>query len=303
MSKDQDEAKNQLALLEELLITRRPAKKLDETIVAHLGKCAILWNEIFRNYTQLPIKIALDKVENVSSVDALPPDNGDNLFIIMGFKNVEAKMIAYIDRRNIGVLNDLFFGNETIGEAVDGRPITNLQKNIAQFTTQELLRIISDKNGELSHLTTQTQMITTKLPLLIAEGELGQCFHISYAVNVSGEVVNLNFLIPEYLCDSQCLLPPQQILEQQEVLKRVWEQRLKAKLASVMIRLDAVLDEKTIGFSELLRLQVGQVLALNSTSVDNVKLEINSYPLMQCQLGKVNGNYTLRIDQKIRDDE
>lgn len=296
MSADQEQPKNQLVMLEQMLIKRRTDHELSPNIIAHLQKSAIFLNELFRSYTQLPLKIIFKNARNIASVDALPPDDGETLFMLMEIKGLETKMISYIDRNSIAFLLDLLLGSSEITAAPDAKKITNIEKNIAKFATQELIHILTDDKGDLNHLRISIKSLITKLPILITEGEIGQCFEIAYTIRIDDKEANVNLLIPEQAFDAQSVRPSRQLINEHERQKHLWNQRLKAEISRAAIKLDAVLDEKSIAFAELLRLQVGQVLPLNTTTQDRISVISNGKPVMQCSLGKASGYYTLRVE-------
>lgn len=283
-------------MLEQMLIKRRTDHELSPNIIAHLQKSAIFLNELFRSYTQLPLKIIFKNARNIASVDALPPDDGETLFMLMEIKGLETKMISYIDRNSIAFLLDLLLGSSEITAAPDAKKITNIEKNIAKFATQELIHILTDDKGDLNHLRISIKSLITKLPILITEGEIGQCFEIAYTIRIDDKEANVNLLIPEQAFDAQSVRPSRQLINEHERQKHLWNQRLKAEISRAAIKLDAVLDEKSIAFAELLRLQVGQVLPLNTTTQDRISVISNGKPVMQCSLGKASGYYTLRVE-------
>ena len=301
MSEDQERAKNQLVMLEQMLIKRRTDHELSPNVVAHLEKSAIFLNELFRSYTQLPLKIILKNIRNIASVEALPPDDGETLFLSMEIRGLETKMLSYIDRNSIAFLLDLLLGNSDITDASSTKKITSIEKNLTEFTVQELIKIITSERGDLNHLRINIKSLITELPILITEGELGQCFEITYTIRVAEKEANVSLLMPELAFDAQSVRPNKQFINEHEHQRLLWNQRLKAELCRAAIRLDAVLDEKSLAFAELLRLQVGQVLPLNATTQDRISVVSNGKPLMQCSLGKANGFYTLRIES-IHDD-
>jgi flagellar motor switch protein FliM len=296
MSEDQERSKNQLVMLEQMLVKQRTDHQLSPNIIAHLQKSAIFLNELFRGYTQLPLRIILKDVRNIASVEALPPDDGGTLFMLMDIKGLETKMISYVNRDTIAFLLDLLLGNNGITEPPASKKITTIEKKLAKFTVQELIKIITDEKSDLNYLKISVNDLITKLPILIAEGELGQCFEITYAIRIDEKEAYLNLLMPEQAFDVQRVRPNRQLINEHERQKLLWNQRLKAEISRAAIRLDAVLDEKSIAFAELLRLQVGQVLPLNATTQDRISVVSNGKSVMQCSLGKANGYYTLRVE-------
>lgn len=297
MTEDQGRNNRQLVMLEQMLVTRRTDHELSPNVVAHLKRSAILWNELFRSFTPMPVKITLSCVRNLESVDALPPDDGEFLFIMMELKDLDTKMLSYVDRKSIATLLDLLLGNSEISNTQNSdKPITNVEKKIVNFIAQELINILTYDGGDLSHLDINIKSLITKLPILITEGELGRCFEIDFSIRLDEDEVLIHLLIPEQVFNTENLLVDQQLIDERESQKHIWSQRLKAEISRATVKLDAVLDERSIAFAELLRLRVGEILPLNATTQDRIRVVSNGKPVMHGSLGKANGVYTLRVE-------
>jgi flagellar motor switch protein FliM len=54
---------------------------------------------------------------------------------------------------------------------------------------------------------------------------------------------------------------------------------------------------------ELSNLKVGQVIELQATARSPVTLACNDQPIFTCQLGQLDGSYTLQIEELIHEEE
>ncbi|MCK9911890.1 FliM/FliN family flagellar motor C-terminal domain-containing protein, partial [Microbacteriaceae bacterium K1510] len=57
----------------------------------------------------------------------------------------------------------------------------------------------------------------------------------------------------------------------------------------------AVLDEQELQLADVARFAVGQVLPLKATPEGVLRVECNGEPLINCEIGKSNGVYALRV--------
>ena len=61
--------------------------------------------------------------------------------------------------------------------------------------------------------------------------------------------------------------------------------------------LSAVLEERQLTLGEVAGFHVGQVIELNATPSTMVRLECNNQRLFWCQMGQLNGVYSLQVKE------
>lgn len=75
----------------------------------------------------------------------------------------------------------------------------------------------------------------------------------------------------------------------------VWSQKIHSEVTRASVELVAVLEEQKITLADVAQFHVGQMLQLRATPDGLVRVECNGEPLINCQIGKANGVYTLRV--------
>ena len=58
-----------------------------------------------------------------------------------------------------------------------------------------------------------------------------------------------------------------------------------------------------MSLGDLTNLKVGQVIELQATARSPVTLACNEQPVFNCQLGQLDGSYTLQIEELIHEEE
>jgi flagellar motor switch protein FliM len=74
-----------------------------------------------------------------------------------------------------------------------------------------------------------------------------------------------------------------------------WSQKIQSEVTRANVELVAVLDEQRLTLEEVAHFAVGQTLKLGATPDGLVRVECNGERLINCQLGKSNGVYALRV--------
>ncbi len=74
-----------------------------------------------------------------------------------------------------------------------------------------------------------------------------------------------------------------------------WSQKIQSEVSRANVELVAVLDEQELSLADIARFAVGQVLPLGASPDSVLRVESNGQPLLNCEIGKSNGVYALRI--------
>jgi flagellar motor switch protein FliM len=74
-----------------------------------------------------------------------------------------------------------------------------------------------------------------------------------------------------------------------------WSQKIQSEVTRANVELVAVLDEQESSLGEVAHFAVGHMLKLRASPDGLVRVECNGERLINCQIGKANGVYTLRV--------
>lgn len=74
-----------------------------------------------------------------------------------------------------------------------------------------------------------------------------------------------------------------------------WSQKIQSEVSRASVELVAVLDEQELPLADVARFAVGQVLRSRATPDGVLRVECNGEPLIDCEIGKANGAYALRV--------
>lgn len=74
-----------------------------------------------------------------------------------------------------------------------------------------------------------------------------------------------------------------------------WSQKIQTEVSRANVELVAVLDEQELSLADVARFAVGQVLRLGATPDAVIRVECNGEALINCEIGKANGAYAMRV--------
>jgi len=74
-----------------------------------------------------------------------------------------------------------------------------------------------------------------------------------------------------------------------------WSQKIQSEVSRANVDLVAVLDEQELSLGDVAQFSVGQILRLGASPDGILRVECNGEALINCDIGKANGVYALRI--------
>jgi len=75
-------------------------------------------------------------------------------------------------------------------------------------------------------------------------------------------------------------------------------ENLKKLIMLSEMSLSAVLGKTTLSLNDLMKIQIGDVLRLNSFYEDSIDLEIQGIPVYKSKIGKHKGYYAVKIEEE-----
>ncbi len=82
-----------------------------------------------------------------------------------------------------------------------------------------------------------------------------------------------------------------------------WSRQLAEELSRAFVSVSAVLSEETMALADVRRFAVGTIVPLSILDTSRARLDFDGGPIFWCELGKRDGNLTLRIEQSCEFDE
>ena len=108
----------------------------------------------------------------------------------------------------------------------------------------------------------------------------------------------------ELLLPYATLEPVRELLLQQFMGEKfgrdsIWEMHLAEELRSTTVELDVVLDEQVMRLADVMRLQVGDSIALAAQPGAPVKVRCGAVPLFEGRLGQRKNRVAVRLDAEL----
>lgn len=261
-----------------------------------LQKTASSWAEQLRNISATAPEVVLVGVESGPPESMISGTASQALACVLEAPKWNARLIICAEYEFVVTVVEMLLGGDG-SEPVPGtdRPLTRTEFGLAQLAFEQFA--IALEQG-FSVVAPTNFLVETTAPRVSFE-VLGRLtvpivaakFHL-FAVGLGGGIT---------LMMSQSVLSPMR-----NELSRTagpesvrpdpaWSQKIQSEVSRANVDLVAVLDEQELQLADVARFAVGQVLPLKATPEGVLRVECNGEPLINCEIGKSNGVYALRV--------
>ncbi len=230
------------------------------------------------------------------AADLLDPGGGAWLTGMLHAAAWDAHLLVSFDREAIFTYVDLAFGGDgSLPPHAEQRPLSRIETRIAQTLLVRVGNVLAHSFAPFAPSN------------FAAEGELGRpdadrlggrnaaVAIARYRLEAATSGGELRVAIPDAVLTA---LKPAFARPQpgaSGAADPAWAQQIHSEVNRTRLSLRAILEERQLPLAEIADLRVGQVLPLHATPRSGLRLDCNGEPLLWCEMGQSNGNYTVRV--------
>jgi flagellar motor switch protein FliM len=268
-----------------------------DVIIERLGK---LLQGSLRRLAGDGISISIDPPASLRMGEYLQTLPSPALLCITRFEGNNAPALAVAGADLVFSAVELFLGGAPLSaEARPQRAFSAVERTLAERMVRIVLADLATAFQPIAEAKLRLDRIETLPKFAAVVRESAGVIVITIHVQMEGRSGRLQLVLPLV-----SLEPVRDALRQSypgEKLGRdaLWEQHLTQELLASGLRLSAVLDEPTIGLSDLMRWKVGSTLALDVTPASPVKIYCGKSPVFRGSMGRHHDRVVVRIDGRV----
>ncbi len=261
-----------------------------------LQRAASNWGEQIRNVSAAAPNVVLVDVESRSLESMVAATENRAVACVLEAPKWNARLLLSADFEFVLTVVEMLLGGDGSEPApMPDRPLTRTELGLAQLVLEQFGHALEQAFAPVAptnfvvgaaspHLSFDVLGRLT-VPIVAAK------FHL-FAVGLGGGIT---------LMMSQSVLSPMR-----NELSRAsgpeaarpdsaWSQKIQSEVSRANVDLVAVLDEQELSLGDVAGFAVGRVLGLRATPDGLLRVECNGQPLINCEIGKANGVYALRV--------
>ncbi|MTI45895.1 flagellar motor switch protein FliM [Roseibium hamelinense] len=257
-----------------------------------------------RQKSASPSYISVSNVENDRIGDVLDEYEANALVAILYSPEWDARVLIGFDRDFIFTLADVLLGADGTEPPIDEeRTFSNIETRIARLVFEVAAKALEESFEAIAETTLKIERIESRMDFAIVgrrnnPAVVGRL--LLQAIGRGGEVF---VVLPHATLNPLRQRLSQVLSGEMSNRDKQWTQHFHHEIQRTEVKLEAILEERELTLEEIANLQVGQVIELQATTRTPVTLSCNQQPIFNCQLGQLDGSYTLQIEDLIHEEK
>jgi flagellar motor switch protein FliM len=261
-----------------------------------LQKTAGYWAENIRNISATVPEVVLVGVESGPPATMIGTTANLGVACVLEAPKWNARMIVCAEYEFAFTVVEMLLGGDgsELGQMPD-RPLTSIELGLVQLVFEQFGNALEQAFEPVA----PTNFTAGPAAARVGIDVLGRLtvpvvaakFHL-FAMGLGGAVT--------LLMSQSVLSPMRNELSRTASPESVrpdpaWSQKIQTEVSRANVDLVAVLDEQELTLLDIARLSVGHVLPLGASPDGLLRVECNGEALINCEVGKANGSYALRV--------
>ena len=258
-----------------------------------------------RNFTSDNVEVSLDNITSIRFGDYL---NSIPLPAILGvFRATEWDNygLLTVDSSLIYSVVDVLLGGRkgTAAMRIEGRPYTTIERTLVETMIEVILADLGSAFEPLSPVTFSFERIETNPRFASIARPANAAILIRLRIDMEDRGGRVEMLIPYATLEPVRELLLQMFMGEKFGRDSIWEGHLASELWATDIEIEAVLDEWKMTLREVMDLEPGVTIMLNTTRDTQVELRCGGVALMVGGMGRVGNVVAVQVSGGARQHE
>jgi flagellar motor switch protein FliM len=213
----------------------------------------------------------------------------------------QSRVVFTIDRAFIYSITEMVFGGDgSEPEYDEKRKFSQIEKNIARAVLTVAARALQMALSSVAELTLEFERIETNMESVSIDHRDSKAVVAKFDLRAAGRKGMLQLVIPQTAIRAsrvqQTASPEEQDEGSPDLL---WFRQMQSEVKSTAVKVTAVLDERRVSLADVAAFKIGQVIPLDARIDGRIKLVCNNQPLFLCEIGQLEGAYSVRVDEAL----
>ncbi len=211
--------------------------------------------------------------------------------------------IITIDSAQIYSTVDVLLGGSRSARPmrVEGRPYTTIEQDIVKRMTDIVLSDMSASFDPVSPVQFQFDRLESNPRLAQITRPNSAVLLVRLRVDMDERGGMIEILIPHATLEPVRDLLLQMFVGEKFGQDSVWERHLGREVGHTQVDIEAVLDERSMAFGEVMKLKIGSTMLFDVSPETPVKIRCAGVPLTTAQVGRVGDKIAIAINEDLQE--
>jgi flagellar motor switch protein FliM len=255
-----------------------------------------------RNFTSDNVEVSLDRITSVRFGDYLNSIPLPAILAVFKAEEWDNFGLMTVDSNLIYSIIDVLLGGRRGQGAVriEGRPYTTIESNLVKRMTEVVLADAELAFKPLSPVKFNIDRLETNPRFAAISRPANAAILVKLRIDMEDRGGNVELLLPYATIE-----PIREVLLQMFTGEKfgrdpIWEGHLAAEIGQAEIEVDAVLYEARLPLRQLMKLEVGDTLALEIRPDALVSVRCGDVTLTEGRMGRVGDRVSVRVAKPLR---
>jgi flagellar motor switch protein FliM len=255
-----------------------------------------------RNFTSDNVEVNLDNITSTrfgDYVNSIPLPAMLSVFRAEEWDNFG---LITIDSSLIYSIVDVLLGGRrgTAAMRIEGRPYTTIERHLVERLIKLFLHDLELAFEPLSPVKFLFDRLETNPRFATIARPANAAILVRLKVDMEDRGGRIDLLLPYATIEPVRELLLQMFLGEKFGRDSIWEGHLATELWSTDLDVQAVLDERSLTLREVMALEVGSTILLNTTPQSVVELRCGGVPMLGGQMGRIGKSVAIKIDRVLQ---
>lgn len=260
--------------------------------------------DAMRQKSPSPSYVSVSCIENTRIGDVLDEFEANALVAVLYSPEWDARVLIGFDRDFIFTMIDVLLGADGTEPPIDEeRSFSNIETRIARTIFEVALKALEESFSPIAATSLKIERIESRMDFAVVGRRNNPAMVARLLLQAIGRGGEIFVVMPHSTLNPLRQNLSQVLSGEMSSRDKQWTQHFHNEIQRTEVKLEAILEEREFTLADLCDLQVGQVIELQATARSPVTLACNQQPVFTCQLGQLDGSYTLQIEDLIHEEK
>ncbi|WP_339865652.1 flagellar motor switch protein FliM [Paremcibacter congregatus] len=254
-----------------------------------------------RNFTSDNFEVSIDNMTSIRFGDYLNSIPLPAMLAVFYVEEWDNYGLITIDSNLIYSIVDALLGGRrgTAPMRIEGRPYTTIEHTLVEEMLAVMLEDLCHAFEPLSPVKFTLDRLETNPRFATIAQPTNAALLIKMRADMEDRGGRMELVLPYATIEPIRELLLQRFMGEKFGRDSIWETHLVKELFNTEVPLEVILDEQIMTLGEVLGLEVGQTLMLNTQSEAEVEMRCSGIPMMTGRVGKLGRHVAVKIDKKL----
>lgn len=253
-----------------------------------------------RNFTGDNVEVSLDNITSIRFGDYLNSIPLPAMLAVFKAEEWDNYGLLTIDSALIYSIVDVLLGGrkQTASLRIEGRPYTTIERNLVEGMVHVILNDLSAAFDPLSPATFRFDRLETNPRFATIGRSANAVILAKLRVDMEDRGGKIELCLPYATLEPIRELLLQMFMGEKFGRDSIWETHLANELWRTDVEINALLGEVSLSLDDVINLEPGAQVLLNTGPQSDVVLRCGDAPLFVGKMGQNDGNIAIRVEDK-----